>query len=391
MIGTKPISFPPDRTTPFARTAASVPTPRGARSVPLLFPVRTGWLSAFPKEETDMSLAFHIYHPGANAIFDVTSTLIAGETEAFLVDDQFQKQYAEELVKPLKDSGKELKVIYIFHFDSDYYFGLDVLADAFPKARILSTAQTAWMISASMEDKLAVWKKALRKDAPARFILPEAVKELPLLEGEEIRIVTCPDDEMHSFLYVPSAKTILGGVSLAEDSYPWMADTKGLDELDKWIRQVETMQALAPEQVIASHHYQDERKGNPVILSCTLEYLKYYRDALTSGNTADAIVSIMSEKYPDLEGKDTLAFGAGSLPARSPGPAKTFTPVSATTSSWISPLPPCSTWNSKTTKPLPSPRPREKIRVTPIRCPSRPKKSPIMSTWSTGRKMPALP
>lgn len=310
MIGTKPISFPPDRTTPFARTAASVPTPRGARSVPLLFPVRTGWLSAFPKEETDMSLAFHIYHPGANAIFDVTSTLIAGETEAFLVDAQFQKQYVEELVKPLKDSGKELKVIYIFHFDSDYYFGLDVLADAFPKARILSTAQTAWMISASMEDKLAVWKKALRKDAPARFILPEAVKELPLLEGEEIRIVTCPDDEMHSFLYVPSAKTILGGVSLAEDSYPWMADTKGLDELDKWIRQVETMQALAPKQVIASHHYQDERKGNPVILSCTLEYLKYYRDALTSGNTADAIVSIMSEKYPDLEGKDTLAFGA---------------------------------------------------------------------------------
>lgn len=110
-----------------------------------------------------MSLAFHIYHPGAKAIFDVTSTVITGEKEAFLVDAQFQKQYAEELAARIKDSGKELKVIYISHFDPDYYFGLDVLTEAFPKARILSTAQTAWMISASMNDKLAVWKRRWAK------------------------------------------------------------------------------------------------------------------------------------------------------------------------------------------------------------------------------------
>lgn len=121
-------------------------------------------LSVFlQKEKTNMSLAFHIYHPGAKAIFDVTSTVITGEKEAFLVDAQFQKQYAEELAARIKDSGKELKVIYISHFDPDYYFGLDVLAEAFPKARILSTAQTAWMISASMNDKLAVWKRRWAK------------------------------------------------------------------------------------------------------------------------------------------------------------------------------------------------------------------------------------
>lgn len=50
-----------------------------------------------------MSLAFHVYHPGAKAIFDVTSTLITGEKDAFLVDAQFQKQYAEELVQLIKD------------------------------------------------------------------------------------------------------------------------------------------------------------------------------------------------------------------------------------------------------------------------------------------------
>lgn len=183
------------------------------------------------KEESAMSLAFHMYHPGAKAIFDVTSTLITGEKDAFLVDAQFQKQYAEELVQLIKDSGKELKVIFISHFDPDYYFGLDVLADAFPKARILSTAQTAWIISASRDDKLVVWKKALGEDAPSRFILPEAVKELPKLEGEEIRIITCPDDEMHSFLYVPSEKQCWAAYPWPKTAIPGWLTPKGLT---KW-------------------------------------------------------------------------------------------------------------------------------------------------------------
>ena len=89
-----------------------------------------------------MSLAFHIYHPGAKAIFDVTSTVITGEKEAFLVDAQFQKQYAEELAARIKDSGKELKVIYISHFDPDYYFGLETLTQAFPDAKVLASAPT---------------------------------------------------------------------------------------------------------------------------------------------------------------------------------------------------------------------------------------------------------
>lgn len=257
-----------------------------------------------------MSLSFKVYHSGPKAIFDVTSTIIYGEKDAFLVDAQFQKSKAQEVVREIKALGKELKVIFISHFDPDYYFGLSVIHDAFPNAEILSTAQTAWMISATMEPKLKVWKDALGDDKPDSFIVPKAVKELPLLENHEIRIIRNEDDETHSFLYVPSTGTILGGVSLAEGSHPWMADTRGLNELDKWILQVEAMKSLVPKNVIASHHYGDNPEESPSILDCTLSYLKDYRDALASGKTADAIVSIMTDKYPQLDGKDTLTFGA---------------------------------------------------------------------------------
>lgn len=273
-----------------------------------------------------MSLSFKVYHSGPKAIFDVTSTIIYGEKDAFLVDAQFQKSKAKELVEEIRKLGKTLKVIYISHFDPDYYFGLSTIHEAFPEAEVLSTAQTAWMISATMDAKLGVWKGALGKDSPEGFIVPTAVKALPLLENHEIRIIRNEDDETHSILYVPSTGTILGGVSLAEGNHPWMADTRGLDELDKWITQVETMKALSPKEVIASHHYGDNPECRPSILDCTLSYLKDYREALASGKTADAITAIMTDKYPSLGGKDTLTFGARVITGVEPWERKNLYP-----------------------------------------------------------------
>lgn len=269
-------------------------------------------------------LHFKVYSPDEKAIFKVTSTIIYGDTDAYLVDAQFQKHYAEEVVKEIKALGKNLKLVYISHFDPDYYFGLDVIHAAFPEAKIVSTAQTAWMISASKDDKLTVWKDQLGGDAPVELIVPEAVKELPPLEGNEIRIIRTRDDETHSFLYVPSEKTVLGGVSLSENVHPWMADTKGLDGLDKWIRQVESMKALAPAHVIPSHD--QAATCDTHILDCTIEYLKAYRDAVASGKTASAIIAIMKEKFPELGGLPSLEFGAKVITGEAPWAVKTLYP-----------------------------------------------------------------
>lgn len=68
-----------------------------------------------------MSLFFHVYRPGSSAIFDVTSTLITGEKDAFLIDAQFQKKYAEELAERIKGSGRQLPVIFVSHFDPAFW------------------------------------------------------------------------------------------------------------------------------------------------------------------------------------------------------------------------------------------------------------------------------
>jgi hypothetical protein len=52
------------------------------------------------------NLKVKVYNPGSKAIFPITSTIIYGDKDAMLVDAQFQKQYAEQLVKEIKPQVK---------------------------------------------------------------------------------------------------------------------------------------------------------------------------------------------------------------------------------------------------------------------------------------------
>ena len=112
------------------------------------------------------ALDIDIYNPGEESTFPVSSVLVTGEREALLIDAQFQRNDAENLVRKIRASGRTLTTIYISHQDPDYYFGLDVLHAAFPDARILATPQTVAGIQASAEGKLAYWGPVLGELAP---------------------------------------------------------------------------------------------------------------------------------------------------------------------------------------------------------------------------------
>lgn len=254
------------------------------------------------------NLKVKVYNPGTKAIFPITSTIIYGDKDAILVDAQFQKQYAEQLVKEIKATGKNLKTVFISHSDPDFYFGLDVIKKAFPNAKIISTAQTAYLISASKDDKMGVWKPQLKADAPSEIIIPEAVTSIPDLEGNKIEIRQNLEDPGHSFLWIPSIKTIAGGISVSVGSHLWMADTQNAKAIDQWIGQIDAMKGLKPEKVIPSHFA--ELSTSPQSLDFVKSYLENYKQAVTENKTSPAIVDFMVEKYPSLPGKEELEMGA---------------------------------------------------------------------------------
>ena len=91
---------------------------------------------AFAAHAAAADLSLDVYNPGEAAIFPVTSVLVSGAKDAILVDAQFGKGQAEQLVQKIRASGKNLTTIYISHGDPDYYFGLDTLTAAFPDAKV---------------------------------------------------------------------------------------------------------------------------------------------------------------------------------------------------------------------------------------------------------------
>ena len=255
------------------------------------------------------NLTIQTYTPGSEGIFAVASTVISGEKDAILVDAQFQKKYAKEVVDLIKKSGKNLKYIYISHSDPDYYFGTDEILKAFPNAKVVSTAQTAYLITASKDDKLAVWKDQLAADAPEKIIIPEALNEGYLeLDGKRVEVQLDPEDTAHSFLWIPSLKTALGGISVSYDSHLWMADTDGAEGIDKWVKQIEKIKSLNPEKVIPGHYVKSDFSPKP--LDWIKDYLVNFKTAITQYKTSADIISFMDKAYPNLDDKPTLEMSA---------------------------------------------------------------------------------
>ena len=136
------------------------------------------------------TLTLDVYNPGDKAIFPVTSVLVSGEKDAILVDAQFGKSQAEQVVEKIRASGKQLTTIYISHGDPDYYFGLDTLTAAFPNAKVLASQPTVDHIQKTVDGKLAFWGPKMGTDVPAKTIVPDVLKgDSLMLEGQKLQVV----------------------------------------------------------------------------------------------------------------------------------------------------------------------------------------------------------
>lgn len=260
---------------------------------------------AFAAHASAAALTLDVYNPGAEAIFPVSSVLVSGAKDAILVDAQFGKSQAEQLVQKIRASGKHLTTIYISHGDPDYYFGLETLTQAFPQARVVASAPTVEHINQTKDAKLAFWGPQMGTDVPTRLIVPEVLKGNALeLEGRELDVVGLngrqPD---RSFVWIPSLKAVVGGVVVADNLHVWMADTQTLQSHQQWLATLKRIDSLQPEIVVPGHYLgENDRSLNSVHF--TRDYIKAFDEFTLKAQDADELIAAMKKRYPDL-GEDT--------------------------------------------------------------------------------------
>jgi len=257
-------------------------------------------------------LTWKHYPAGPNGFFRAP-VLVAGPTEALLIDGGFTLSDGRALAEAIANSGKRLTTIYISQSDPDYYFGLGPIKEAFPEARVIAATETVAAIRANVEKKLAVWGPQLKDNGPqtlAEVVIPDAFdgKELTV-DGQAIEIVDADGLVDRRYLWAPSLKAVFGGVLIFSGVHVWIADTPTKEQRATWINNLEKIAARNPAVIVPGHMTAD----SPTDLSAvghTRAYLAAFDEELTQATDSEQLIRAMSARYPELGMEVALGIGA---------------------------------------------------------------------------------
>ena len=121
--------------------------------------------------------------------FNSNSTLLYGERDAVLIDASQRLSDTHRMIAEIIPMRKNLTHIYVSHFHPDHHFGLQVLKNAFPAARIVALPSVVQDIVATSGDKIDLWSidRFGPDDIPHKTTIPMPLNEPRLLlEDEEL-------------------------------------------------------------------------------------------------------------------------------------------------------------------------------------------------------------
>jgi glyoxylase-like metal-dependent hydrolase (beta-lactamase superfamily II) len=243
--------------------------------------------------------------------FLVNSTLVAGDKDAILIDAQFDLADAHRIVAMILESKKNLTAVYITHFHPDHYFGLGVIQQAFPSAKLVALPATVERIKQTWQDKVKQWGAAYGGLVPSQPVLPAAIQGTALeLEGQalELRGGVQGDAEDNSYVWIPSIKTVVAGDIVYRGVHAWTRETTPAQRT-AWRRTLDQIAALKPSTVIAGHK-DPKARDDAGALAATRAYLDAFDAAVASSKTSAEVQRKVKAKYPDAQLDILLQLGA---------------------------------------------------------------------------------
>jgi glyoxylase-like metal-dependent hydrolase (beta-lactamase superfamily II) len=195
-------------------------------------------------------------HTGRGQVgYDVNSTMIIGERDMIVIDPQFSLSEAHKLAAEILESKKRLVTIYSTHPHPDHLFGLAVLKQAFPEAKIVALPATVNAAKTGWPARQKFWVATYGNNIPGpEPVLPEELATPVLtLEGEEFPItggVQGADGPGNSFVWVPSLKAVITGDIVFDRVYFGVPRDQARQN---WQKTIDQIAALNPAIVIPGH------------------------------------------------------------------------------------------------------------------------------------------
>ncbi len=204
------------------------------------------------------------------------TALIMGEHDAVLVDPPFTKADAHRIAGMVLDSGRKLTTIFVTHDHPDHYFSMDVLAEAFPDAKIVAHPDVVAAIWRSLPYKVRRWSPMLGSNGPAWPSAPSALAgDTITLEGHELKVLgpMWGDHAISTALWAPEIKALFPGDIVYNEMFLWFGEHRP-EDIAAWGTTLDRLAALKPEIVVAGH----AKPGLPNDIS-GIEFSRRYIDA----------------------------------------------------------------------------------------------------------------
>ena len=244
--------------------------------------------------------------------YHAVSALILGEKEAIIIDAQLTRSEAHRLVARVLESKRTLRAVYITHAHPDHCFGLEVLKQAFPKARLYAAPVVVAEIKKAARQRTKFWTPLLGENLP-KATFPTPYKQGTLkLEGQTLELIPLEPGESLAavMVHVPSIKTVIAGDVVFQGVHPWMAETDAARRAG-WLKNLEKIKSLAPTTVIPGHRNPDIKDPAGGI-ELTASYIRDYDKAVAEAkNMGELKQKMLGEpKYKDLRVAEFLDYSA---------------------------------------------------------------------------------
>ena len=232
----------------------------------------------------------------------MASTLIYGARDAVLVDAFMTVRQASALADWVAARGKNLTTIYITHGHGDHWFGVGTLLERFPQARAVALPNVVKVMhqNASPQALDGAWKAGFPGQIPDKLVIAEELKGNVIdLEGHELVAVELghTDTDHTTCLHVPSIGLVVAGDAVYNDVHLYLAESTA-PLRQEWIAALNTIEALNPRAVVASHK-RPENEDDPRIIEQTRQYIRDFDRLAETTKTAQDLYDRMLELHPN--------------------------------------------------------------------------------------------
>jgi glyoxylase-like metal-dependent hydrolase (beta-lactamase superfamily II) len=245
-----------------------------------------------------------------------TSTLIAGNRDAILVDAFLTKSEGQDLAEWLRWSGKSPSLVFITHGHGDHFFGAGPTLATFPDARLATMPEVAEEAGAQVSPEgLVVWTSWFAGQFDENAAVPSALGSGNLdIEGHEVhaRVAGQGDGVLGAILHVPEADLVCSGDVLYNNIHMWLWNSTP-ESRAAWFASMDAVASLKPSTIITGHKDPDAPDDDAQrILDQSRSYLEDFQRAVEHAGSAPEIIDAMMQKYSAYGNPYTLFAAAWS-------------------------------------------------------------------------------